>query len=336
MIYLFWVAVLLAIALFLSVFFDKKIELTFAPAIFASIIVMYLFGVFGALYYGLFAVIGLALACGAYVVWRMIREKKLFTEKWLTPGCAILLVFVVIIAKMHANRIPSSFDEFTHWALTVKIMYVNDALTVTLPESCIFPDYPPATALFEYMFVRFTPDFTESYIYRALTLLQVSLILPITSFFNWRRFPVAAISFCSLFLIPTFFRAEAYTITGVDIALGMFFFYLIFIVITAEKRNAFLAFAFSAAGAVLVLTKKSGVIFWLVALCLVLAYAFSRFKQIPSGEKRLRQSALLTPLIYAGGGILALTSWSVVKGIYIPPQAGSFRVVNVWGNLKAF
>ena len=78
MIYLYWVAVFTVIALALAVRFDRRLEVTFAPALFGGILVMYLFGLAGPLLWSLAAISLLGAASGVYLIVQAVRRKDLF------------------------------------------------------------------------------------------------------------------------------------------------------------------------------------------------------------------------------------------------------------------
>ena len=75
MIYLFWVAVLGAMALGLAAAFDRKIEETFAPAVFLAVLVLYVPGLFGPLKAGLWLVAALGAAGAGYAAVRMVQKR---------------------------------------------------------------------------------------------------------------------------------------------------------------------------------------------------------------------------------------------------------------------
>ena len=110
MIYLYWVAVFTVIALALAVRFDRRLEVTFAPALFGGILVMYLFGLAGPLLWSLPAISLLGAASGVYLIVQAVRRKDLFLRRWCTPGALVLVVMVLYIAWMQAGRLAIGND----------------------------------------------------------------------------------------------------------------------------------------------------------------------------------------------------------------------------------
>ena len=142
MIYLYWVAVFAVIALALAVQFGRRLEQTFAPALFIGILVLYLFGLAGPLLWGLGAVSLLGGAAGVWLVVQAVRRKQLFVHRWLTPGAVVLVGMVFFIAWMQSGRLAIGNDEFSHWAYTVKIMTNHDQLSVWHASEAGFGEYP--------------------------------------------------------------------------------------------------------------------------------------------------------------------------------------------------
>lgn len=269
MIYLYWVAVFLAMSLGLAIRFGRKIEQTFAPSLMIGILVMYLFGIAGPLHWGLAAVSLLGVAGAGYSIVQMVRQKRLFFHRWLNPGLLVLLLAVGYIAWMQAGRLAIQNDEFSHWAYTVKVMNHYDQMSIWHSDELLFGEYPPALALLEYLFVRLTPNFTEGYLYRAMALFQVSLLLPVMARFSWKKVAAALVGFAGLFLLPLAFYGQFYSDLAVDGTLALLFAYLLYAWLSSRRLQGFVTLQLSLGTAVLVLTKESGVIFALAALALI-------------------------------------------------------------------
>lgn len=308
-IYLYWVAVFAVIALALAVRFGRRLEVTFAPALFTGILVMYLFGLAGPLLWGLGAVSLLGAACGVWLVVQAVRRKELFLRRWCTPGALVLVGMVLYIAWMQAGRLAIGNDEFSHWAYTVKIMANHDQLSVWHSSEAGFGEYPPALALLEYLFVRLTPDFTEGYLYRAMMLFQVSLLVPVLSRFGWKQLGGALAGFAGVFLLPLAFYGQFYSDLCVDGTLALLFAYLLYAWLTTRRLQGFVTLQLGLGTAVLVLTKESGVIFALAALAFVAwdGLRLARAGAHPGAQRRFLLQ-LIGPL---GALILARLSWGI-------------------------
>lgn len=321
MIYLYWVAVFTVIALALAVRFDRRLEVTFAPALFGGILVMYLFGLAGPLLWSLAAISLLGAASGVYLIVQAVRRKDLFLRRWCTPGALVLVVMVLYIAWMQAGRLAIGNDEFSHWAYTVKVMANHDQLSVWHTNELGFGEYPPALALLEYLFVRLTPDFTEGYLYRAMMLFQVSLLLPVLARFGWKRLGGALVGFAGIFLLPLAFYGQFYSDLCVDGTLALLFAYLLYAWLSTRRLQGFVTLQLSLGIAVLVLTKESGVIFALAALAFV---AWDGLRLARAGGHPGAQRRFLIQLAWpAGALVLARLSWGIVVAMQGLTAGGS-------------
>lgn len=309
MIYLYWVAVFAVIALALAVRFGRRLEQTFAPALFAGILVMYLFGLAGPLLWSLGAVSLMAAASGVYLIVQAVRRRQLFLRRWCTPGALVLVIMVLYIAWMQAGRLAIGNDEFSHWAYTVKVMVNHDQLSVWHTDELGFGEYPPALALLEYLFVRLTPDFTEGYLYRAMMLFQVSLLLPVLSRFSWKRLGGALVGFAGVFLLPLAFYGQFYSDLCVDGTLALLFAWMLYAWLSTRRLQGFVTLQLTLGAAVLVLTKESGVIFALAALGFV---AWDGLRLAKAGAQPGAVRRFLIQLAWPVGAlVLARVSWGV-------------------------
>lgn len=311
MIYLFWVAVLGAIALGLAMGFGRRIEETFAPAVFLAVLVLYLLGLAGPLKAGLWLVAGLGALGAGYAVLCMVRKKSALLQYWLTPGLVALAVLALYIGWMQAGRMCIENDEFSHWAWCVKVMSRYDQLGIWHAGELGFAEYPPALALFEYLFIRLTPAFTESYLYRALAVFLAALLLPVLARFSWKRLGGAAVSLAGLCLLPLAFFPQFYSDLKVDGALGLLLAYLLYAWFSERKLDGFMLLRLSLGIAVLVLTKESGVVLALAALAAIGWDALALAKKAPGGIK----AALPRLAAPAAALVLAKGSWSAVVAL---------------------
>ena len=120
---------LLSGALFLSIRLKQKIEATVPTWIFITIIVIYMFGLFGRLKIGLYAVIGFAVLAFVYSVYSLLRYKKDSLSNILTPGLAVYFLLFILSWWGGNGRMFTRTDEFSHWGLTVKNMYLLNAFS---------------------------------------------------------------------------------------------------------------------------------------------------------------------------------------------------------------
>lgn len=292
MIYLLWTAVLCGGGLALGAVFKRELSETLAPAIFISILTLYLAGLCGFLKAGLWLVLLAGAAGGIFWLYKLIRSKgKGFFTQWFTPGVLALLFAVLLIAWMQADKRVIGNDEFSHWGRCVKVMYATDSLGIFHSDQLIFPQYPPATALFQYLFVRLTPAFTESYLFRAFGLFAFSLLLPVLARFRWKDAGSAFVAIGGLVLLPLIFYGDFYSNLQVDGLLALLQCYLLYAWFSRRKLDGFFLLQLAAGSAVLVLTKESGFVMALAALAIIGWDAY--FAAKPAGRPAFKKAGVL-------------------------------------------
>ena len=209
-------------------------------------------------------------------------------------------------------------DEFSHWAWCVKVMCRYDQLGIWHAGEVGFAEYPPALALFEYLFVRLTPAFTESYLYRALALFVTALVLPVLARFSWKRAGAAAVSLagllCCRWPLPQF-----YSDLKVDGALALLMAYLLYAWFSERRLDGFMLLRLGLGTAVLALTKESGAVLALAVLAAVCWDALAEARKTPGGVK----TALLRLAAPVGAFALAKASWSAVVAMQGLTAGGS-------------
>lgn len=292
MIYLLWTAVLCGGGLALGAVFKRELSETLAPSIFISILILYLAGLFGFLKAGLWLVLLAGAAGGIFWLYKLIRSRgKGFFTQWFTPGVLLLLLAVLGIAWMQADKRVIGNDEFSHWGRCVKVMYATDSLGVFHPDQLTFAQYPPATALFQYLFVRLTPAFTESYLFRAFDLFAVSLLLPVLARFRWKDAGSALVAASGLILLPLAFYGDFYSNLQVDGLLALLQCYLLYAWFSRRKLDGFFLLQLTCGCSILILTKESGFVMALAAFAIVVWDSLMTAK--PSGKSALKKSGVL-------------------------------------------
>lgn len=302
--------------------FGRRLEECLAPAALSAILLLYLAGLAGPLRPGVWLVLGCGAGCAALLCWRLAAadpgQKKLLPARLFTPGALIAAVMVLYIFWAHTGRVVTGNDEFSHWAFAVKQMLHWDTLAIRHAGEMLFPDYPPAAALWEYLFARLLPRFAESSLYRALGLLQLALLLPFLANFGWKRFGGAAAGFLAVFLLPLAFYGEFYTDLCIDGLLALLFAWVLFVWFGGGRQpDGFALLCLSEGCAVLALTKASGLVLALAALGLTAWDAAAR------RQPTLSVPAALRPLAWPLGAlVLARGSWAVLCRVCLGAGGG--------------
>ena len=158
-----------SVASALACLFKKRFEMTLAPSIFLSILVLYLSGLAtGNLMYGVYLCITAAVVCFVYAVVYGVRHKATFKELCLTPGVLVYALLFIWIWFINRGRLFSNWDEFSHWGLVVKNMDFFNAFGNYKESTVTFSGYPPATALWQYFVGKLYGYFNEGHVYCAM------------------------------------------------------------------------------------------------------------------------------------------------------------------------
>ena len=165
-----------------------KIEMAFVPIFLFSSITVLLFcaGLINILplmvwiiYYG-----GLIL-CLVYFYSILTARNPLHYKKILTPS-SFFFVFLTVILMLQLKGVSyTHYDNFSHWGLIVKEMYLINGL----PDSSTvieFKNYPPGTAVFIYYILKIV-GYAESYSLMAQSLLIVACLTVLFAFTSWKK-----------------------------------------------------------------------------------------------------------------------------------------------------
>ena len=176
--------------------FKRKFEEVIAPVIFSVILTVYLSGLlFDDLSVGVriveavAAVSAAVLGFGLYQARRDSEKKEKIrrhiAECFVTPGFVCWSVMFAVIYIVYSGKILAGWDEFSHWGLVVKNMFIFDRFG-NCPESTVsFRDYPPGTALWQYFTAKaFSSRLGENHIYHAMGWLIISLQASFLRFFS--------------------------------------------------------------------------------------------------------------------------------------------------------
>jgi len=120
-----------------------------AAAVGGQILALYVLSLMGMLRYGPCL---LALAGGLGLCWTLVRRREVLRDL-LSPGFVLFCVYAAALWALNVGRVPDGFDNYSHWALAAKELY----LTHGLPGAdtlVTMTNYPPAVPLYQYFVLR--------------------------------------------------------------------------------------------------------------------------------------------------------------------------------------
>lgn len=167
-----------------------------------------------------------------YTIYWIAKNGAIHTIKrhifdFITPGTLIFAILSVMLAYFNQGRLAMHTDEFSHWLDTVVIMTRIDAFGTAPDSTAIFPSYPPAMSLFQYLLEKInmavTGDFAEWKVYYAYQLFAVSVML---WFMQLKEMSITKkvtgiISWPICLFVPLYFFSEVYSSLYIDPFLGV-------------------------------------------------------------------------------------------------------------------
>lgn len=252
-------------AVFFSHIFKKKIEETIIFSVFLIIIILYIFGISSMLNFGWYLICMVSII---FFIFLLINYKKINTKLLFTYGFIFITVTTIISLIIHRYRVVTVFDEFNHWFLAVKNMYINNELYTSLNSNLFSKDYPPVSTIFHYFWLKPSTNFNDSLVFISMNFLIFSLLAPVLSFFKNNQWKKALLSSIFIFLLPLTPCNFVYTNTFVDALLGLIFAYILLMYFT-KKLDMFNFLSIILGLSLLTLTKATGIIFSMAASIII-------------------------------------------------------------------
>ncbi|MBE5918611.1 MAG: hypothetical protein E7272_02095 [Pseudobutyrivibrio ruminis] len=224
--------VISAFSFFAAFRLDRTFESTISISCMGIVLILFLCGMVNLLGAGWIVVCLAAVGLYIYTFYWIGKNGVVHTIKknlfnLITPGAVIFIVMSILIAYFNQDRLAMHTDEFSHWLDTVVIMTGIDAFGTAPDSTAIFPSYPPAMSLFQYLLEKInmtvTGDFSEWKVYYAYQLLAVAVMI---WFAQMKELPVSKklagiISWPICLFVPLYFFAEVYSSLYIDPFLGV-------------------------------------------------------------------------------------------------------------------
>lgn len=186
---IFGLATLCILGFCITVLLKMKIEEALPVACFGLIVITYISAVFNLL--GIKLLIILTIFFAGFLCFTFYRLRtegiSLYVhckENVFTFGFLIFGVFAIGLFFFSKDALVFQWDEFSHWATTVKDMFYHDRLSIYPNSVTTFNTYPPAMALWQYLFVNFSDSYSDGVVIFAYNLYCLLMILPIASHLN--------------------------------------------------------------------------------------------------------------------------------------------------------
>ena len=181
------------------------------------------------------------------------------------------MALFVLNIFINRGRILEDYDEFTHWGVITKNMFMYNTYG-TNPESVVrFNEYPPFTSIFQYFFLKIQNIYREDTIIIAQNVLYLSIIIPFTRVVSWKKnlnklFVILPV----IIFLPMIFYADFYLEILVDGMLGIMFAYLMFTAFEKQEDIKFKMLKIFAGLIMLCLTKTTGIALAIIGITIII------------------------------------------------------------------
>lgn len=311
--YIWGVLIILVFSIPLVKIFNKRIEEVIPISVVEIVLIIYIFGLFEKLKIGFYFIIIITImqiiGVITYIIINVKNSKidkiKEEFKNILTPGLLIYVALILGSVILNSERIFEDYDEFNHWAVIIKNMYEFENFGI---ENGVvtFTEYPPFTAVFQYIFLMLKNTYSEDTIIIAQSILYFSIIIPITKNIKADKNLLKTILLIlGIIFIPIIIKDTFYTDIVVDALIGIMLAYAIFNIYRQDTNNAFKLISVFSGIIMMSLTKTSG-----LALAVVTIIIFM-FETIRIKEKNIKNKQFKIFIILFIITLLVILSWYI-------------------------
>lgn len=229
MTYIIPMSMILINSTIISTILKKRIEQTIPASTLFMIIIIYITGMFDNLKLGITLIEGISTIGLIIALFLLCREKdkNIVRERLkniITPGAIIYIILCTLIILTNKGRKFDDIDEFNHWGKIIKNMFLFNTYGTNENSIITFNEYPPFTAIFQYIFLSVKNIYSEDIIITASSILYISIIIPLTEKIKWNKELKKVLVIVPLIIfIPMIFYPNFYLNILVDGLLGVMF-----------------------------------------------------------------------------------------------------------------
>ena len=293
--YLIILFIIITQATALTIRFKRKIEETIPSAVILMVLIVYLFGLIDKLYIGfimLEIVFFLSLAFILYAFIQSICQKqtKKMLKRIFTPGLVAYIFLYILFIIFNHQRIFTDLDEFNHWAVITKYMYVYKDLGLSETSIIEYTEYPPFTAIFQNLFLQIKGSFSEDTVIIASNILYFSIIIQMLSKIKWNKTIFYLILLIPLYtILPIIFFQEFYVTILVDGFIGILFGCILYRIYT--RKNGYDDLLITLELIAMGLTKTEGIG---LAIGMLIFFIIMTIQQKNKNQKQIQKIILIT------------------------------------------
>ena len=320
-----------SIAILITQKTKKNINMTIPISVVLIIATIYICGLFNNLKVGIYLLEIIAIASLVYIIYQIyinIKNKtiKKFLKKIITPGLIIYIILFIINIYLNTGRILENYDEFNHWAVITKNMYIYNQYGMFENSAVTFNEYPPFTAVFQYFFLSFENGYSEDILIIAQNTLYFSIIMPIFEKIKFNQIAIKKLLLIIplIIILPMIFYKNFYLEILVDSFLGILFALSLYIIYIDNDDKKFKYLLLTSYVLALCLTKTTGIVLGILVLIIEIINSI-RKKQ--TQNKKWLVVMLMIIIILVG-------SWYVKLGIEKGNTNWDFQKIYEKNNLQ--
>lgn len=215
----------------LAVIFRKKFEEMIPIVLMGIVFVIFLSGIIGNLLWGIrmiFAILAVLLICAAKSAHGVRNEWNVIGSRLITPAFCLFTVLFGCVTLFNIGRVAYTWDEFSIWASSVKIMALWDKFGTVKEAKLLAAVYPPGMACFQYFIEKIhmvlqQTGFSEWRLYFSYQLFVYTMFLPFLRELKYRGIANMALSAAILVVAPLFCLEHLFWSIYIDTFLGVLF-----------------------------------------------------------------------------------------------------------------
>lgn len=227
-----------AFAALFSIIFNRSAAETIAMSTAAIFIILYLFGIFGALLVGVRAVIVLSAVIFICIPYLMnIRNRSL--SSIISPGVIAYIVLLAIYFVLDRNAVAGKVDDLNQWQTCVRDMWYSGSYPFHAGSFVEFKRYTPGMGTLEYFITYLYGDYREGIVLFACHSIGFAFMSVFYSGITWKGWHKTIPATAVIAAVPILIYQSHYGIMYVDSYLGMVGAYLFIIYFSENKQSIY-------------------------------------------------------------------------------------------------
>lgn len=255
------IAIVVIILLSISISFISKKKFEYIlPLIAASIsLVLYIFSYFGVRPIGTVMILLALVVLTGYSIYKKIKSHDSLKSVLVSPGILYMVIMVVLTCIIIHGFAFDIWDEFSHWGLILKNLFISNSFGNLDDSTTYFKSYPQGISLFVSFFNNFSNSFSEPNALCGMLILsysQMAILFARVRQNDWKKLLLIT---GILLVLPLIFFNDFYGTIYVDAVMGLILGNILFFNYLYRKRDCFFAIYMSLQLCLLANTKQIGI-----------------------------------------------------------------------------